>query len=115
MELCAIQIYKLNYNNLFNNLILIINLFVKIISWTWLVFYFSIKLFSQIISLICYCFPLKDLCSHSVVQEDETLKKTCYLTQGALMHEYCKDKEGDCLNDKALVCISQLPNQHLTS
>ena len=70
----------------------------------------SIKLFSQIISLICYCFPLKDLCSHSVVQEDETLKKTCYLTQGALMHEYCKDKDADCLNDKALVCISSLIN-----
>ena len=26
------------------------------------------------------------------------------------MHEYCKDKDADCLNDKALVCISSLIN-----
>lgn len=57
------------------------------------------------ISLRITCFPslVKDLCSRAAVQEDEALRMTCYLTSGALMHEYCKKRDHTCLTDKATV------------
>lgn len=54
------------------------------------------------------CTTVLGLCSRSVVQEDETLKKTCHLTAGALMHDYCKDKDVTCLADKVTEIKSRL-------
>ena len=48
-------------------------------------------------------FSLKDLCVHPYVKGNETLKKTCYLVQGAMMHEYCRQKSKTCLENRALV------------
>lgn len=57
------------------------------------------------------CQDISDLCSRAAVQEDEALKMTCYLTSGALMHEYCKKKDHTCLTDKA----TELKNRLLTA
>ncbi|KAL9951822.1 hypothetical protein ACROYT_G044557 [Oculina patagonica] len=56
------------------------------------------------------CRDISDLCSRAAVQEDETLKKTCYLTEGALMYEYCKNKDHTCLTDKATELKNRLLN-----
>ena len=50
-----------------------------------------------------HIFSLKDLCVHPYVKGSETLKKTCYLVQGAMMHEYCRQKSKTCLENRALV------------
>lgn len=55
--------------------------------------------------ITCFLSLAKDLCSRAAVQEDEALKMTCYLTSGALMHEYCKKKDHTCLTDKATVIL----------
>ena len=47
----------------------------------------------------------KRLCTFDAVEEDETLKMTCYLTSGALMHEYCKKKDHTCLAGAATVSL----------
>ncbi|CAH3156874.1 unnamed protein product [Pocillopora meandrina] len=54
------------------------------------------------------CLTVVDLCSGSVVQADETLKKTCYLTAGALMHDFCKDKDVTCLPNQVAEIKSRL-------
>lgn len=50
-----------------------------------------------------YVFSLKDLCINPIVKGNETLKKTCYLVQGAMMHEHCRREGKNCLENRALV------------
>lgn len=58
-------------------------------------------------NLINLCvFVFKNVCFHSDVQENEALKKTCYLTLGALLYEHSKiAKSPKLLHDIALVSL----------
>lgn len=59
-------------------------------------------------NLINLCaFVFKNVCFHSDVQENETLKNTCYLTLGALLYEHSKiAKSPKLLHDIALVSLT---------
>ncbi|XP_074612059.1 vitellogenin-2-like isoform X3 [Acropora palmata] len=54
------------------------------------------------------CQDISDLCVHPNVTGSETLKKTCYLVQGAMMHEYCRQKSKTCLENRALELKNRL-------
>ena len=54
-----------------------------------------------------FVFVFKNVCFHSDVQENETLKKTCYLTLGALLYEHSKiAKSPNLFDDIALVSLT---------